>query len=69
MSFQNTHMSALLRFFARFALVFEFLFLEIIAFVLIFHANAFQQSVIYRQIQRLWSQYMKLRVLGQTIFI
>jgi hypothetical protein len=41
-------MSALLRFFARFALVFEFLFLEIIAFVLIFHANAFQQSVIYK---------------------
>jgi len=41
-------MSALLRFLARFALVFEFLFLEVIAFVLIFHANAFQQSVIYK---------------------
>ena len=62
-------MSALLRFFARFALVFEFLFLEIIAFVLIFHANAFQQSVIYKANTAFVFQYMKLRMLGQTIFI
>lgn len=70
-------MSALLRFFARFALVFEFLFLEIIAFVLIFHANAFQQSVIYKantafvvsvyETTSAWSDYFHLGIDNQKL--
>lgn len=46
--FNFLHMSALLRFFARFAHFFEFLFLEVIAFLLICNFNAVQQSAFYR---------------------
>ena len=65
-------MSALLRFFVRFALVFEFLLLETIAFVLIFNTNAFQQSIIYNantaivasvyQATNAWSDYFHLEI-------
>lgn len=70
-------MSALLRFLARFALVFEFLFLEVIAFVLIFHANAFQQSVLYKantafvvsvyETTGKWSEYFHLGIDNQKL--
>lgn len=65
-------MSALLRFLARFAFVFEFLLLEVIAGLLIFNNNVFQQSVIYKlnaslvasvyQTTNSWTQYFSLRV-------
>ncbi|HKL96945.1 MAG TPA: rod shape-determining protein MreC [Paludibacteraceae bacterium] len=70
-------MSALLRFFVRFALFFEFLLLEIIAFVLIFNTNAFQQSVIYNantaivasvyQVTSTWSDYFHLGIDNQKL--
>lgn len=41
-------MSALLRFLLKFANFFEFLFLEVIAFLFIVNFNAFQQSALYR---------------------
>lgn len=41
-------MSALLRFLLRFANFFEFLFLEVVAFLFILNFNAFQQSAVYR---------------------
>ena len=70
-------MSALLRFLVRFGLVFEFLFLETIAFVLIFHTNAFQQSILYNantavvasvyQTTNAWSDYFHLGVDNQKL--
>ncbi len=41
-------MGALIRFFMRFATFFEFLFLELIAFLFIVNFGAFQQSVFYK---------------------
>ena len=70
-------MSALLRFFVRFALLFEFLLLEIIAFVLMFNTSSFQQSVIYKantafvasvyEVTDAWGDYFHLSTDNQKL--